>query len=595
MMKFFSFIVYSFCFLFTCQVFGQNPIIQTIYTADPAPMVYEDTVFLYTGHDEDKSTWFTMKDWHIYSTVDMVNWTDRGTGLYLQNFKWASKDAWAGQCVERNGKFYWYVPMNQANGKGMAIGVAVSNHPTGPFTDAIGKLLVTTGWGDIDPTVFIDDDGQAYLYWGNPQLYYVKLNKDMISYDQSVGIVKVPLTKESFKLRIIDAEKTFKWAKSINGLDAHTIKNEVTGQYYWYVSAIDKKTNKNLIGVAVSAQATGPFTDVLGEPLISEHVMGGNINPTIIEDQEMHRYLTWGDSNLWEVKLNDDFISYDKSEGVTEVPLYKKEKYLAKIKATANTTGKRFTTYEEGPWLFKRKQLYYLLYPAGGVPEHLAYSISKSATGPWIYQDTIMDVIKNGGAFTNHPGLINYKGNSYLFYHNGALPGGGGFDRSVCVEQFSYHANGTIPRILPTKEGVVKSVTTLNPFQRVEAETIAWEDGVETEKDKLINEIYVTSIHNGDYIKVRAIDFGKGAKSFQANVASIAGGTIEIHIDHLNGKLIGVCDVKNTGGLQSWKTETYNINKVNGIHDLYFVFKGEGNNLFNFNWWKFNGTYKNMP
>jgi arabinoxylan arabinofuranohydrolase len=110
---------------------AQNPILQTVYTADPAPLVYKDTVFLYTGHDEDKSTWFTMKDWRAYSTVDMVNWTDRGTPLSLETFKWANKDAWAGQCIFRNGKFYWYVPVNQANGKGMAIGVAISTSPTG--------------------------------------------------------------------------------------------------------------------------------------------------------------------------------------------------------------------------------------------------------------------------------------------------------------------------------------------------------------------------------------------------------------------------------------------------------------------------------
>jgi arabinoxylan arabinofuranohydrolase len=161
-------------------IFAQNPIIQTIFTADPAPMVYNDTLYLYTGHDEDKSTWFTMKDWHVYSTTDMVNWTDRGCRLSLKTFNWVSRDAWAGQCIFRDGKFYWYVPMNQSNGGGMAIGVAVSDRPIGPFKDALGKPMVSGGWGYIDPTVFIDDDGQAYLYWGNPNLYYVKLNKDMI-------------------------------------------------------------------------------------------------------------------------------------------------------------------------------------------------------------------------------------------------------------------------------------------------------------------------------------------------------------------------------------------------------------------------------
>lgn len=431
--------------------FTQNPIVQTIYTADPAPMVYKDTVFLYTGHDEDSSTWFTMKDWHVYYTTDMVNWTDRGAALSLKTFQWAKKDAWAGQCIFRNGKFYWYVPVNQENGKGMAIGVAVSTSPAGPFVDALGKPLVHSGSGDIDPTVFIDDDGQAYLYWGNPYLKYVKLNEDMISC--SGDIITVPLTKEGFHVRYKDADK-------------------------------------------------------------------------------------------------------------------------------------RPSSYEEGPWFYKRKGLYYLLYPAGGVPEHLAYSTSTSATGPWQYRDTIMGVIKKGGAFTNHPGLIDYKGKSYFFYHNGALPGGGGFTRSVAVEEFTFNIDGSIPRIEPTA-GIVKSVGTLNPFKRVEAETIAWEKGIETVSSAETG-VYVTDIDNGDYIKVRSVDFGKGARSFESSIASaVNGGHIEIRLDSLHGPLLGSCTIKNTGGWQNWRTVSCAVNKVKGIHDVYFVCKGDEGRLFNFDWWKF--------
>ena len=83
----------------------------------------------------------------------------------------------------------------------MALGVAVSDRPTGPFVDAIGAPLVSDPWGNIDPTVFIDDDGKAYVYWGNPDLYYIQLNDDMISYNQTVGMVKVPLTTASFGVR----------------------------------------------------------------------------------------------------------------------------------------------------------------------------------------------------------------------------------------------------------------------------------------------------------------------------------------------------------------------------------------------------------
>ncbi len=433
--------------------YSQNPIIQTIYTADPAPMVHDGTVYLYTTHDEDSTVnnFFTMNDWRCFSSTDMVNWTDHGLVLSYSDLSWSRGDAWAGQCIYRNGKYYFYVPVNEKNG-GNAIGVTVSDSPTGPFKDAIGAPLLS-GFGYIDPCVYIDDDGQAYLYWGNPNLWYVKLNHDMISYDQEVGIVKVPLTKEGFYIRTKD-------------------------------------------------------------------------------------------------------------------------------------TDKRPSSYEEGPWFFNRKSKYYLIYPAGGVPEHLAYSTSTGPTGPWTYGDTLMHVIKEKGAFTNHPGYIEFKGKSYLFYHNGALPGGGGFKRSVCIEPFEFNADGSIPLIQPTKEGVTESASNLNPYIRVEAETIAWEEGIETTSEKETG-IYVTDIDNGDYMKVRSVDFNKGAKSFEASLASTQGGSIEIRIDGRDGELLGKLDVKNTGSDQSWETQSCNVNKVTGVHDVYFVFKGEEDDLFNFDWWKF--------
>jgi len=571
----------SFGFL---QANAQNPIIQTIYTADPAPMVYKDTLFLYTGHDEDNATWFTMKDWHVYSTTDMLNWVDRGSPLSLKTFTWATKDAWAGQCIYRNGKFYWYVPVNTKDG--MSIGVAVSNKPTGPFTDALEKPMISGGWGYIDPTVFIDDNGQAYLYWGNPHLYYVKLNEDMISYDQQTGIVKVPLTDESFKLRIINAKQTFAWAASIDGLASHSIKNNPDNKYYWYVSAIDKHTHKKVIGVAVGSKAIGPFTDVLGKPLITEHCGEGNINPTVVTDDAKQSYLTWGNGELWYVKLNSDMLSYDAGTGIERVPADKKEWFSKQVKNTINSTEKRATTYEEGPWVYKRKDLYYLLYPAGGVPEHLAYSTGASATGPWKYGDTLMNRIENGGAFTNHPGLADYKGSTFLFYHNGALPGGSGFNRSVCVDELHYNADGTIQRVQPTG-GLVKGVGTLDPYRRQEAETIAWEKGVETATDANTG-VYVTDIHNGSYIKVRDVDFGKGTKTLEASVAAgTKGGTVEIHLNTIDGPLAGVLVVNNTGGWQQWSTQSTVINNARGIHDMYFVFKGGEGPLFNFDWWKY--------
>ena len=93
--------------LLITMCFADNPVVQTIYTADPAPMVYNGRVYLYTGHDEDGSTWFTMRDWRCFSSTDMVNWTHHGSPLAYTAFSWARGDAWAGQCVYRNGKFYY--------------------------------------------------------------------------------------------------------------------------------------------------------------------------------------------------------------------------------------------------------------------------------------------------------------------------------------------------------------------------------------------------------------------------------------------------------------------------------------------------------
>ena len=163
--------------------YAQNPIVQTQLTSDPAPLVVGDRLYVYTGHDEDKADFFWMNEWRVYSTKDMVNWTDHGSPLDLSSFSWADDRAWAAQTIERNGKYYWYICAHSKLTGGMAIGVAVADSPTGPFKDALGKPLFDNGsWDNIDPTVWMDEDGQAYLYWGNPHLYYAKLNKDMISF-----------------------------------------------------------------------------------------------------------------------------------------------------------------------------------------------------------------------------------------------------------------------------------------------------------------------------------------------------------------------------------------------------------------------------
>ncbi len=168
-----------------------NPVIRYKYTADPAAMVYKNKFYLYTGHDvcPKGQERYVMNDWCVFSSDDMKTWTEHPTPLHAKDFAWAKGDAWASQVIERNGKFYWYVAVEHGTVHGKAIGVAVSDSPTGPFKDARGSAIITNdlttqytkiSWDDIDPTVFIDDDKQAYLFWGNTQCYYVRLKENMI-------------------------------------------------------------------------------------------------------------------------------------------------------------------------------------------------------------------------------------------------------------------------------------------------------------------------------------------------------------------------------------------------------------------------------
>ena len=442
---------------------SQNPFVQTWYTSDPAPMVHGDRMYVYTGHDEDNADFFWMQEWRIYSSADMVNWQDHGSPLALESFSWADDRAWAAQTIERNGKFYWYICAHSKIKQGMAIGVAVSDSPTGPFKDALGKPLFDNGsWDNIDPTVMIDDDGQAWIMWGNPRVYYAKLNKDMISFDGEVK--QFDMTEEAF-----------------------------------------------------------------GSPAMD-----------------------------------------------------KREK------------GKKYKdSYVEGPWLTKRNGTYQLLYAAGGVPEHISYSTAPSPTGPWTYAGEIMPLCDTK-SFTNHCGVADFKGHSYFFYHTGKLPGGGGFGRSVAVEEFKYNADGSFPTIMPTDEGV-SPIATFNPYRKVEAETMAFSKGVKTEQREAGKklEVYVTDIHDGDYIKLQNVELGgKSPSKFSARVASgLRGGQIEVRIDSINGNLLGTLQVPGTGGWDCWKTLSADFKATSTTlprtADLFFVFKGrKGPKLFNFDWWE---------
>jgi beta-xylosidase len=148
------------------------------YTADPAIRAFGDTYYLYPT--SDRPNWNTT-EFAVWSSKNLIQWKKEGVFMDLtKDLSWATNKAWAPDCIERDGRYYFYFCANHN------IGVAVGDKPTGPFKDALGHPLIEDAkikTFSIDPCAFIDDDGQAYLYFGNGTPTVYKLNRDMVSFD----------------------------------------------------------------------------------------------------------------------------------------------------------------------------------------------------------------------------------------------------------------------------------------------------------------------------------------------------------------------------------------------------------------------------
>ena len=188
---------------------AQNPIIPNQFCADPTARVFNNKVYVYPSHDinppaaESKSQvpgqgntlredWFCMADYHVFSSADLTNWTDHGMILSQEQVPWGNPTAysmWAPDCVEKNGKYYFYFPNAPKSGRGFAIGVATANSPEGPFTCEPEPIKGVTG---IDPCVLIDDDGQAYIYWSGMGIRGAKLKANMKELDGELQEIKMP-------------------------------------------------------------------------------------------------------------------------------------------------------------------------------------------------------------------------------------------------------------------------------------------------------------------------------------------------------------------------------------------------------------------
>lgn len=221
---------------------------------------------------------------------------------------------------------------------------------------------------------------------------------------------------------------------------------EANGKYYFYVTLDRKDKREHAIDVAVSDSPLGPFRPARqdGTPLITDdmtpdsHRGNADIDPTVLIDDDGTPWLAWGNGDCYMAKLRKNM--YELDGPVQKVPL---------------------RNYSEGPWLFKRGKLYYMVYASdapGVQSEQMAYSTAPTIQGPWSYQGFVSTSANHG--FTIHPSVIQFKGKWYYIYHDGsyALNGAPGGDcrRSVCAEYLHFNGDGTIKFVPLTQEGLSK-------------------------------------------------------------------------------------------------------------------------------------------
>lgn len=182
--------------LFHTGVLAQNPLIRDQYSADPSARVFGDRIYVFPSHDifategKGRPGWFCMEDYHVFSSANLTDWVDHGMIVTQNKVPWVKPDSysmWAPDCIYRNGKYYFYFPTAAkdtiAHGRGFSIGVAVADKPEGPYTPQPAPIKGVKG---IDPNVFIDKDGQAYLYWSQGNIFGAKLKENMLELDGEV-------------------------------------------------------------------------------------------------------------------------------------------------------------------------------------------------------------------------------------------------------------------------------------------------------------------------------------------------------------------------------------------------------------------------
>ncbi|WP_437673994.1 glycoside hydrolase family 43 protein [Sorangium sp. So ce131] len=418
-----------------------------------------------------------------------------------------------------------------------------------------------------DPASLVHD-GRVYLYCSNDD-DSVKEDGSDDSYKMAsiVAVSSSDLKNWTDHGEVLRVPRAAPWA-ALSWAPAMVERN---GTIYMYFG-----NGGSDIGVASSDSPTGPFTDAKGSALVTSRTPGASgpnmwlFDPGVFVDDDGQAYLYFGgngEQNARVIKLNEDMVSVSGSAIALTVPYF-----------------------FEAAWMHKRNGVYYLSYSTN--PDNdmrIDYLTSSSPTSGFTYGGTAgPQPPKNNN--NNHAAIFEFGGAWYHAYHNRSVATDAGeptnYRRNLALESLTYEADGSIVPVTYTEDGL-QQIGRFDPYVRVEAETFNAQRGIETEPCEE-GGMNLANINDGDWVRLRGVDFGEGAESFRARVASAAqGGNIELRLDAPDGMLAGTCAVEATGGWQAWSETSCEVDGATGVHDLYLVFTGGESYLFNVNSWQF--------
>lgn len=456
-----------------------------------------------------------------------------------------------------------------------------------------GNPLVSHKFG-ADPYTVVYND-RVYLYATNDEFEYdeegnITENRyggintlTVISSDDLVnwtdhGVIKVAGPNGAAKWAVNS------WAPAI----AHKV---IDGKDKFFIYFANNGSN---IGVITSDSPLGPWVDPINKPIISRDLPGVDgvpwlFDPAVLVDDDGTGYLYFGGgipegefampNTARSMQLGDDMISVVGEAKPIPAP------FMFESGGINKYNNKYYYSYCSNFYSGERPEGH----PAAG---EIAYLVSDNPMGPWTYHKSIL---KNPGHFfdvsgNNHHAMFEFKGNWYIAYHaqtvSAAMGVSSGY-RSTHLNRVYFNEEGVIEDIKADMQGVER-VKNFNPYETVSAVTMAWQAGVDVREVDEASQV-VTKIDNGDWIGISSAEFNEGTTEFVAKLASeTIGSSIEVRLDKLDGELIGTLDVPNTGGLANWEAVSTPVQSITGVHDIYFIFKGNTDQpLFELASWSF--------